>query len=182
MEDSEIIALYHRRDEAAIAETELKHGPFCRRVAMNILSNRQDAEECVNDAWLAAWNRMPPDRPASLRAFLGRITRNLSISRFRKNRAQKRYSGIETMLSELSECVPAGREDDEIERRELSGTISEWLCGLDADDRTLFVRRYWYGDGVAELARERGVPPARLSKRLQRLREGLREVLEREGF
>lgn len=180
MEDSEIIALYHSRDETAISETDRRHGPFCRRIAMNILSDRQDAEECVNDTWLAAWNRMPPDRPDSLRAFLGRITRNLSISRFRKNRAQKRYSGIEIMLSELDECIPAEKADADIERRELSDIISEWLDGLPKDDCTLFVRRYWYGDAVKELAQKYGVTPERMARRMQRLRSSLKEVLEKE--
>lgn len=182
MTDDEIIRLYHSRSENAISETDRKHGTFCRRLAMNILSSREDAEECVSDTYLAAWNSMPPDRPASLRAFLGRITRNISISRFRKNRAAKRYAGIEVILSELEECVPGSSGDAEIERRLLAKTISDWLDGLSEDDRTMFVRRYWYGDAVKELAEDFGETPNQTAKRMQRLRRSLREALEKEGF
>ena len=107
MEDREIVALYHARSESAIAETAKKYGAFCLRVALNLLGIREDADECVNDTYLAAWTRMPPELPASLRAFLGRITRNLSISRYRQNRAQKRYAGMDALLSELDDCVPS---------------------------------------------------------------------------
>ena len=108
MDDGQIIALYFSRDEAAIRETEKKYGTACRRVAMNILTLRQDAEECVNDTWHTAWKRIPPAVPASLRAFLGKITRDLAISRYRANRARKRFDGAQALLSELEECIPAG--------------------------------------------------------------------------
>lgn len=181
MDDIDIIELYHRRDESAIAETDRNHGAFCRTVSFNLLSSREDAEECVNDTWLAAWNSMPPERPASLRAFLGRIVRNISIGKFRKNRAQKRYSGIEVMLSELGECVPGDCAEKEIERLELSGAISRWLSRLDRESRSLFVRRYWYGMQVQEIASERGESPNSVAKRMQKLRESLRRELEKEG-
>ena len=101
MEDQQIVALYHQRSEGAIWETDRKYGPFCRRIAMNILTIREDAEECVNDTYHAAWNRMPPELPASLRAFLGRITRNLSISRFRANRLSQLISRwLDTLAEE----------------------------------------------------------------------------------
>ena len=98
MDDETIIKLYFQRSERAISETDAKYGPYCRSIALNILSVREDAEECLNDTWHAAWNRMPPDLPQCLRAFLGRITRNLSISRFRADHAQKRFSGMEVLL------------------------------------------------------------------------------------
>jgi RNA polymerase sigma-70 factor (ECF subfamily) len=107
VEDELIIEMYFKRDELAITETDRKYGAFCHRVAMNILSIREDAEECVNDTYHAAWRQIPPTFPDSLRAFLGRITRNLSVSRFRANRAEKRYTGMEQMLSELNDCVPS---------------------------------------------------------------------------
>ena len=182
MTDDEIIGLYHSRSENAISETDKKHGGFCRRLALNILSSREDAEECVSDTYLAAWNKMPPDRPLSLKAFLGRITRNISISRFRKNRAAKRYAGIEVMLGELEECIPDSAADTEIERSLLSEAISGWLDGLSEDDRAMFVRRYWYGDEVKELAEDFGETPNQTAKRMQRLRRSLKEILEKEGF
>jgi len=182
VEDRQIIELYHRRDESAIAETDRKYGAFCRRIAMNILTLREDAEECVNDTWHAAWRRMPPERPVSLGAFLGRITRNLSISRFRAARAQKRYAGMELLLSELEECVPSAVSVEKTtEERELSEQISRWLEGLPQEDGDLFIRRYWYGDGVAELAAAQGVTPNQMAQRMLRLRKGLKAFLETEG-
>lgn len=181
MEDREIVELYHRRDEAAIGETDRKHGSFCRRLAGNLLSDNRDAEECVSDTYLAAWNRMPPDRPDSLRAFLGRIVRNISISRFRRNRAEKRYAGMEAMLSELDHCVPEGAEDIDLDRQVIADTVSRWLDTLSKADRILFVRRYWYGDQVKELAERTGVTPNEMARRMQKLRAGLRDALAREG-
>ena len=182
MDDSAIVELYHQRDQRAIAESEKKYGGMCRSIARNILSVREDAEECVNDTWHAAWNRMPPDRPRSLGAFLGRIVRNLSISRWRRGHAQKRYGGMEVMLSELSDCVPAADNvEGLLDQRQLSAAISAWLDGLGAEDRTLFVRRYWYGEAVKALAAERRERPNALSQRLLRLRRSLREFLETEG-
>ena len=107
MTDEAIIQLYFDRDEQAIAESDGKYGGFCRDLADNILRNREDAEECVNDTWLTAWNRIPPTRPERLKAFFGRITRDLSIDRWRHDRAQKRYDGAELLLSELEDCVPS---------------------------------------------------------------------------
>ena len=182
MDDPAIVALYHSRDEQAIAETEKKYGALCRGVALRLLGVREDAEECVNDTWHAAWNAMPPERPSSLGAFLGRITRNLSISRWRREHAQKRFRGMEVMLSELADCVPAPDSvEGELDGRQLSAAVSRWLDGLGEDDRALFVRRYWYGRSVQALARERGERPNALSQRLLRLRKGLKTFLETEG-
>ena len=182
MEDEKIIDLYFQRDETAIRETEAAYGKLCMRIAMNILSIRQDAEECVNDTWYSAWERIPPTRPLSLRSFLGRITRDGAISRWRSEHAQKRFDGMELLLSELDECVPASTNPEaETEAAELSERIAAWLRALDADDRALFLRRYWYGDGVAEMAKERRERANSVSQRLLRLRKRLRETLESEG-
>lgn len=182
MEDLQIIDLYWQRDEQAIRETDGKYGPLCHRIAMNILSSFQDSEECVSDTYGRAWDTMPPQRPDSLRAYLGRIVRNLSISRYRSIHAQKRGEGAEVLLSELGDCVPSGDATARtVEVRELGELISRYLDGLAADDRTLFIRRYWNGDAVSELAGEIGVRPNSLTKRLLRLREGLRRYLEGEG-
>ena len=182
MDDLAIVELYHRREEQAIAESEKKYGAMCRSIALRLLVLREDAEECVNDTWHAAWNRMPPDRPRALGAFLGRITRNLSVSRWRRNHAQKRYDGMEVLLSELEDCVPApGTVEENWDRQQLARSISAWLDSLENEDRRLFIRRYWYGEAVKELAAQRGERANRLSQRLLRLRRALRTFLESEG-
>lgn len=182
MDDLAIIELYHRREERAIAESERKYGVLCRSIALRLLGIREDAEECVNDTYLAAWNRMPPERPQALGIFLGRITRNLSVSRWRRNHAKKRYNGMELLLSELEDCVPApGTVEENLEQRQLARSISAWLDGLEDGDRWIFIRRYWYGDQVKELAAERGEGANALSQRLLRLRKGLRAFLESKG-
>ena len=182
MEDIQIIDLYWLRDERAISETDSKYGAFCHRIAMNILHSFQDSEECVSDTYGRCWDTMPPQRPGSLRAYLGTIIRNLSISRYRASRAQKRFGGAEVLLSELSDCVPAPENIQRtVEAGELGELISRWLGGLGEEDRALFLRRYWNGDAVKDLALELGVRPNALTKRLLRLRESLRAYLENEG-
>ena len=182
MDDLAIVELYHRREEQALAESDKKYGAQCRSIALRLLGFREDAEECVNDTWHAAWNTMPPDRPQALGAFLGRITRNLSISRWRRDRAQKRYDGMEVLLSELEDCVPApGTVEEALDRRQLARSISAWLDSLEDEDRRLFIRRYWYGEAVKELAAQRGERVNTLSQRLLRLRHALRTFLESEG-
>ena len=183
MEDAEIIELYFARSEDAVGETARKYGAYCRRIARNILWRREDAEECVNDTYLAAWNAMPPERPSCLRAFLGRITRNLSIARYRRERAQKRFFTAEALLSELDECLPGGSDPAEaLDEKLLTAAIADWLAALPADDRALFLRRYWYGDALKCLASECGVGENRMAQRMRRLRASLRDALEKGGF
>lgn len=182
MNDLAIVELYHRRDERAIAESDKKYGAMCRSIAMRLLGHRADAEECVNDTWHAAWNQMPPDRPKALGAFFGRITRNLAISRWRRDHAQRRDEGLEVLLSELEDCIPTTNTvEEKLERKQLAQLISDWLDGLEENDRRLFIRRYWYDDPVKALAAERGEGANATSKRLGRLRKGLRTFLESKG-
>lgn len=182
MDDLAIVELFHRRDEQAITESDRKYGGLCRSIALRLLGLREDAEECVNDTWNAAWNAMPPDRPQALGPFLGRITRNLSVSRWRREQAKKRNDGMEILLSELEDCVPApGTVEETVERHALAAAISRWLDSLQEESRNLFVRRYWYGDPVKVLAAERGARVNTISQQLLRLRKGLRSFLESEG-
>ena len=182
MEDKQIIKLYFQRNEAAIVETSTKYGAFCHKIAMNILSIREDAEECVNDTYHSVWNQIPPTNPDSFRAFLGRITRNLSISRFRALHAQKRYSGMELMLSELVECIPSQNTIERtIESKELSEYINEWLTALAEQDAMLFIRRYWYGDSVQDLAKKTDTTAAKMAQTMLRLRKSLKAYLEQKG-
>lgn len=183
MDDEAIIALYFARNEDAIAETDRAHGAFCRRLAENILTLREDAEECVSDTYRTVWERIPPTVPRSLRTFLGRIVRDISISRWRAEHAQRRGSGMQVLLSELEDCLPGGESAEQsVERAALAGCIAGWLGTLSADDRALFLRRYWYGDQLQTLAHACGVPQGRLAQRMLRLRRSLRGALEQEGF
>ena len=183
MEDGRIIQLYYERKEQAIAESDRKYGKLCRRIAGNILGVREDAEECVNDTWYTAWTCVPPQRPRSLGAFLGRITRNLAISRWRRDHARKRYDGMEVLLSELEDCVPApGTVEEAVERRRLARAVSRWLDGLEDGDRWLFIRRYWYLDSVAAISRRFAFSESKVKTILYRCRRQLRTHLEKEGY
>lgn len=182
MEDAKIIELYNARNEFAVTETERKFGKMLYSIAMNVLSNAEDSEETVNDTYGKAWESIPPENPQYFGAWLGRITRNLSINRWRSNKAQKR-SGVKTMLSELEECIPS-KENVELESEngEITATINSWLKSLDKNDRIIFVRRYWYGDSVTEISLKSKIPPKKLSSKLFRLRKKLKDSLEKEGI
>ena len=183
MEDAQIISLYWARDEGAIPASDKKYGGLCRTLSRNILGSHEDAEECVNDTWHRAWNAMPPQRPQCLRAFFAAITRNLSLDRWRERGTRKRGGGMEVLLSELEECLPAdGGVEEAVEGRELARAIDRWLDSLSPAERVAFLRRYWYGQQVAQVARQAGCSPKPMTKRLGRLREGLRRALEQEGI
>lgn len=182
MEDEEIVALYWARSEDAIRESERKYGPFCRSLAQNILSIREDAEECVNDTWYHAWNAMPKERPRYLRAWLGKVVRNLALDLWQRNHTKKRYGGMHLLLSELEDCVPSqGTVEEAVEAMELGRIISRWLYTLSPEDRQLFVRRYWNGQALSDLAGETGLTPAKLAQKMYRLRLELKKKLEKEG-
>jgi len=182
VEDNQIIELFFRRDETALTETANKYGGFCLRIAMNVVNVREDAEECVNDTYHTAWNQIPPTKPDSFKAFLGRIVRNFAISKYRVLHAKKRFNGLEVMLSELSDCIPGAESvEQEMEAKELTEYINTWLAGLKPEDRALFVRRYWYGDEVRELAKKCGVSGTQMTQRMLRLRRKLKVFLEEKG-
>lgn len=182
MEDKEIVSLFFDRKEQAIEETQRKYGAYCRTISGNILTVREDAEECVNDAYHAAWTHIPPDEPLSLKLYLGRLIRNLAISRFRENHAAKRYAGIEVLLSELEDCVPSNQSPERsVEAKELTQFLTDWLLSLKQEDRILFLRRYWYGFSVKQLAQERGCRPNAAAQRLFILRGALRGYLIAKG-
>lgn len=183
MNDKTIVELYWRRSGDAIAETSRKYGGYCYAIAYNLLSSARDAEECVNDTWQRAWDTMPPQRPGSLRAYLAKITRNLSIDRWRAKRAEKRGRGMDVLLEELEESLPAAPSAEELtEARETARTIERWLDTLSPADRTAFLRRYWYGQRVDRVAAQARCSPNSMAKRLGRLRDGLRRALEQEGI
>ncbi len=177
--DAAIIDLYWKRDEQAIRETADCYGALCLRVAMNILANSADAEECVNDTYLKAWNAIPPARPKLLSAFLTRITRNLALDRYRTRHREKRDGRLTVMLSELGECIPAPEETDP---GELLNHIKIFLRGQDELDRKLFVGRYFHAYEVKKMAAGYGMTQNAVSLRLHKTREKLRTYLNERGY
>ena len=184
MDDLQIIDLYWARSESAIAETARKYGPYCRSIARNILHSEEDSEECVNDTWLKAWEAMPPRRPASLSAFLGRITRNLSLNRRKALSAEKRGgSQADLAAEELRDVLPAaGSVEKTVEDRELAAVFDRFLSQLGEEARRLFVRRYWYLSPIREIAVEYGMSESKVKMSLLRSRRKLKELLEKEGI
>ena len=167
MEDSAIIDLYWAREERALSETDTKYGGYCRSIAHNILRNREDTEECVSDTWLHAWNAMPPQRPSILSSFLGRITRNLSFDRCRRQKAEKRGGG----------ALPLA-----LDERELTETIDRFLRTLPERECSMFLRRYWYVDSVQSIAARYAIKENTAKSILFRTREKLRRYLAGEGI
>ena len=179
MEDRDIVTLYWQRDQEAIRQTDRQYGRYLSAIAFGILADREDSRETVNDTYLRAWDSMPPQQPRSLGAYLGRITRNLSINRFYKNHAQKRGSG--TPMSELSDCVPAPQSvEQQVDAHRLAEVLRAWLSALPPEERGLFLRRYWFAESLDTLAAACGTTPNKLAGRLFRLRRKLRTTLEQE--
>lgn len=183
MEDSAIIDLYWAREEQALTESDMKYGKLCRSVAYNILHNREDTEECVNDTWMRAWNAMPPGRPGILSAFFSRITRNLALDTYKAARAEKRGGGqLPAALEELGDCIPAMQTvEQEMAYRELTRLLDGFLRQLPEKECCIFLRRYWYVDSTRDIARRYGMPEGSVKSQLSRTRQKLKKSLEREG-
>ena len=184
MDDASIVALFWERSESAIREAEARYGAYCSAVAGRILNDPEDTRECLNDLWLAAWRSIPPHRPDDLRTYLGKLARNLAVSRWRENHRQKRGGGETALaLEELADCVPGGDEPDRLlEAEALRESLNRWLAGLSLRERQLFVNRYFYVWTVPEIAEKAGVSRASVSTSLYRLRKRLRAHLEKEGL
>ena len=184
MEDSRIINLYWQRNPDAIAETNDKYGDYCFNVADNILKNHEDAEECVNDTWLRAWNTIPPQRPAKLKLFLAKITRNLAFDLYRTKSAEKRGQGeIDLVMDELSECIPSKYSVcAEYEGRELAECIRNFAKTLPVRDCNILIRRYFYAEAVSDIAKKYGMKENNVTVILHRSRKKLKEYLVKEGY
>ncbi len=184
MDDNSIIQLYWDRNDQAISITSEKYGHYCKSIAKNILNNDEDAEECVNDTYLNAWNSMPAYWPEQLAAFLGKITRNLSFNKYKHNRAQKRGGGeITLVLDELTDCVSdTDNIEQMIDRQELVKAINTFVRSLSLEKRNIFVRRYWYADSVSKIAADYGMLQGSVSKTLERTRKKLKLYLAERGF
>jgi RNA polymerase sigma-70 factor (ECF subfamily) len=181
MKDEKIVGLYWERNEAAISESGKKYGSYCHSIAYNILQSHEDSDECVNDTWSSAWNAMPPKKPSKLQAFLGRITRNIAIDRYRFGRAQKRSAKTEVLLDEYWECIPNGEMplEDEVS---LKLAINSFLASLDPRTRIIFMRRYWYAMSVKSIAEGMQLSQGHVNVILHRTRTKFREHLQKEGI
>ena len=184
MEDKNIIELYFERSEAAIAETATKYGKLCHTIAYNILYNEEDTEECVNDTYLKAWEVIPPQIPEKLAAFLGKITRNLAISKYRHNSSKKRGGGqVALALEELAECVPDKNTTEQaISDKLFLEQLNEFLEELPVEKRKIFMQRYWYLRPISEIAEEFSMSESKVKMMLHRTRNLLKVVLEKEGI
>ena len=181
-EDQKIIDLYWNRSENAITETAVKYGRYCTSIAYGILKSREDAQECVSDAYLMAWNAIPPRRPADLGTYLGKITRNLSIDRLRTRNRDKRGGGEMPLALEELEEVVVGSDSPENEaiRKELAASMNRFLRELTVQERYVFVRRYWYLDSMADIAKNTGFSGSKVASMLFRLRGRLKKQLIKE--
>ena len=181
MTDQRIIDLFWQRSETAVEVTADKYGAYLKKIAMNVLGNEADAEECVNDAYMGAWNAIPPNRPDPLSTFLGRIARNIALNRYKHEHSRKRYSGFDVLLSELEECIGDVGEELPI-HGDISQLLNEFLASLPERQRNIFVRRYWYGDPMEDIAEMYGLKTAAVKTVLYRLRQSLKTYMEEEGY
>lgn len=182
LDDSKIIELFFERSEQAIIELSKKYGPLCGKIAFNILNSVDDEEECVNDAYLAVWNAIPPQRPEHLGSYVCRIVRNTAIKKYHSNTASKRNGEYDVALDEIEEFIPSPSSvEDELEARELADKINGFLASLDPQSRVMFVKRYYYSESVFDIARLYGIGEHAVSVRLFRIRKKLKKYLIKEG-
>lgn len=182
MNDTEIINLYYERNEDAVRETMNSYHNRLLRFAMRFLSDSRDAEECVNDAYVRAWNTIPPNRPENLFAYLAVLCRNAALDVIKKNSAQKRSAQLVELTHEMNECIPDQNSISDDRSDELKGYINEYLSTLPKDKRAVFLGRYWYNESVSEIARWTGYSQSKVKTMLHRTREGLRKfIIRKEG-
>ncbi len=183
MEDSRIIALYQERREQAIAETERKYGRYCRYIANRILSSDEDAEEIASDTYFKIWNTIPPNRPASLKAYVGMIARQLSLDAYEARCAQKRGAETALILDELSECISGNDDGAEFsDTLALREALNKFVRSLPEKTQKIFVRRYFYASPVSEIARDYHMKESSVTVLMLRIRKKLKIFLKKEGF
>lgn len=181
MEDCKIVDLYWARNENAIEESDKKYGKMLNSLSFSLLSSREDAEECVNDTYLRAWGAMPDARPEFLGAFLSKITRRLSIDRFRLMHREKR-GGIDNLLTELSDCIPNGQTPyEEYENKRLGEIINAFLYSQKKEKRVIFILRYFYSKSISDISEQVGIGEAKIKTTLFRMRKELQKILEEQG-
>ncbi len=183
MTDEKIIELYFERSETAIAETERAYGRYFICVARGMLQNEEDCREIVNDTYAKVWTLIPPERPKNLKAFVGNVTRQLSINRLESYKAQKRGCGQYAMaLHELEECIPDDADDDICDAVALRDSLNRFVSLLSDDQRRVFIKRYWHMHSVSDIARELGMGESKVKTSLMRTRNKLKQHLTKEGF
>lgn len=183
MEDQKIVDLYWERSEAAISETQKKYGRYCHYIAYHILYSDEDAEECVNDTYIKAWNAMPPHRPQMLSAFLGKIARNTALDRCHYEHAKKRSKEMTLVLDEMGQCIPTEKDGGSMaDELALKEAINGFMRSLKPQTRMIFVRRYWYLSSVKEIAKDFELSVSNVKIILLRTRNKFKEYLEQEGI
>lgn len=182
MDDINIINMFFERNEGAIKETSAKYGSLIRFIAFNITGDESETEECENDTYLKLWNSIPPERPQYFRAYIGTLVRNCALSIYRKNSASKRNCGMTVLLDELEECIPSSfNTEEEYFGKALSEILNNWLKNLSEENRVVFIKRYWYGCSVKDIAEKASCSPSKISSLLFSLRKQLKKELEKEG-
>lgn len=182
MEDEELIRLFWDRDERAIRETDLVYGNRLQAMAQRILDSFEDAQECVSDTYYKTWTAIPPRRPDFFYAFLAKICRNISLNRVAWNSAEKRKMDLISLSTELDSCVPDRWSSDRLEGEDLGRILTEFLGSISRESRMIFLRRYWFGDDIKEIALRYGISESKVKTRLHRTRGKLRERLSKEGI
>ena len=184
MDDARIVSLYWERNEQAIKESESKYGGYCHAIAYRILTDQEDADESVNDTWLAAWESMPPHRPSILATYLGKLTRRVSLNRWRDSNRDKRGGGeMSLSLDELAECVPDQQNVERtMELTELTDAVNRFLAGLPTIERDVFVCRYWFVASLREIGEKFEFSESKTKSMLFRTRKKLLAYLEKEGL
>lgn len=178
---ADIIELLERRDEGALEQLQTHYRDYCRTILLRLLGNEEEAEEALSDVWMQVWNAIPPARPRHLKAYLAQTARNIAINRIRRDNTAKR-SGTTVLLDELAECLPDRSWEDRERSRELREALNSFLHRLPREERTIFVRRYWFGETVPELARTYHYSESKVTSLLHRLRKRLKSHLEQEGI
>ncbi len=182
MEDNQIVDLYWERSERAIKETDIKYGRMLKSTSLSLLSSNEDAEECVNDTYLAAWNRMPEERPIYLGVFLSRIIRNISVSRYRAKHREKR-GGAYAVTAELLECIPDKSSiENDFDNDRLKDALNNFIISQSEEKRAMFIRRYFWSENISDIAAAIGISESKVKTTLFRMRIALRELLEKEGL
>lgn len=182
MDDQKIIELFFDRSELAIQALAAKYEKLLHKISFHILQNNEDVAECLNDTYLGVWNVIPPERPNPLSAFVCKITRNISLKKYRANTAAKRDASMDLSMEELEPCIPTPSAEEEWNAQELGRTINRFLHTLELENRVLFVRRYWFADSVKDIAEELRISENLASVRLKRIRKQLKKYLEEEGY
>ena len=182
MEDQEIIELYWARSESAITETHQKYGNYCYRIAYQILASKEDSAECINDTYLNAWEHIPPQRPRKLNLYLGKITRNLSLNRYKHDQTLKRGgTQVQLALEELHDGIlSSGKKNDLLDRLILTDVLNRFLGSLSVENRKIFMRRYWYFSSIKEIAKDYALTESKVKMSLLRSRNTLKQFLEKE--